>query len=34
MDETPVDPKRRAVGVLTLVLGVLCFTPIPIAFAG
>jgi membrane-associated protease RseP (regulator of RpoE activity) len=34
MDETPVDTKRRAVGVLTLVLGVLCFTPIPIAFAG
>ena len=34
MDETPVDPKRRAVGALTLVLGVLCFTPVPIAFAG
>ncbi|AXG08666.1 site-2 protease family protein [Haloplanus rubicundus] len=34
MDETPVGPKRRVVGALTLVLGVLCFTPVPIAFAG
>jgi membrane-associated protease RseP (regulator of RpoE activity) len=34
MDETPVDAKRRAIGVLTLCLGVACFTPIPIAFAG
>jgi membrane-associated protease RseP (regulator of RpoE activity) len=34
MDETPVDRKRRAIGALTLVLGVLCFTPTPIAFAG
>jgi membrane-associated protease RseP (regulator of RpoE activity) len=34
MDETPVDPKRRAVGVVTLLLGVACFAPMPIAFAG
>ena len=30
LDETPLDPGRRAIGVLTLVLGVLCFVPIPI----
>jgi membrane-associated protease RseP (regulator of RpoE activity) len=34
MDETPVDVKRRAIGVLTLLLGLACFTPIPIAFVG
>jgi membrane-associated protease RseP (regulator of RpoE activity) len=34
MDETPVDLKRRAVGVLTFLLGVACFAPIPIAFVG
>jgi len=27
-----LDPRRKAVGVLTLVLGVLCFTPVPIQF--
>jgi membrane-associated protease RseP (regulator of RpoE activity) len=30
LDESPVDTKRKALGVLTLVLGVLSFTPIPI----
>ncbi|WP_049937674.1 site-2 protease family protein [Haloplanus natans] len=34
MDETPVDVKRRAIGVLTLLLGMACFTPVPIAFVG
>ena len=34
MDETPVDVKRRAIGVLTLFLGMACFTPVPIAFVG
>ena len=34
MDETPVDVKRRAIGVLTLLLGLACFTPVPIAFVG
>jgi membrane-associated protease RseP (regulator of RpoE activity) len=34
VDESPVDRKRRVVGLLTLVLGVLCFTPMPIAFVG
>jgi len=28
--ETPLDAKRKALGVLTLVLGLLCFTPVPI----
>jgi membrane-associated protease RseP (regulator of RpoE activity) len=32
LDESPVDRRRQAVAVLTLVLGVLCFTPIPFAF--
>ncbi|WP_254273638.1 site-2 protease family protein [Haloarcula marina] len=31
LDETPLGPKRQAVGVLTLVLGLLCFVPVPIA---
>jgi hypothetical protein len=30
LSETPLGPKRRALGVLTLVLGALCFVPIPI----
>jgi hypothetical protein len=34
MDETPVGRKRQAVGLLTLLLGLLCFTPMPISFAG
>jgi membrane-associated protease RseP (regulator of RpoE activity) len=29
-DETPLDRRRIAVGVLTLVLGVLCFVPVPL----
>lgn len=31
IDETGVGPARTAVGLLTLVLGVLCFAPVPIA---
>ena len=34
IDETPVDGRRRAIGALTLVLGLLCFTPVPIALTG
>ena len=34
IDETPVDSRRQAVGALTLVLGLLCFTPVPVALAG
>ncbi|MFB6297099.1 MAG: site-2 protease family protein [Salinirussus sp.] len=34
IDETPVDYGRRAVGALTLVLGILCFTPMPLVFVG
>jgi len=30
LDESPVDRRRQAVGLLTLVLGILCFTPMPI----
>ncbi|WP_435176649.1 site-2 protease family protein [Halorussus sp. AFM4] len=30
IDEEGLDPARKAVGVLTFVLGVLCFTPVPI----
>jgi len=33
LDETPVDRPRQAVALLTLVLGVLCFTPVPFSFA-
>jgi len=29
--EAPLGPRRRALGVLTLVLGALCFVPVPIA---
>jgi len=28
--DDPVDARRKALGVLTLVLGLLCFTPVPI----
>ena len=28
--DDPVGPRRKAVGALTLVLGLLCFTPVPI----
>jgi membrane-associated protease RseP (regulator of RpoE activity) len=34
IDETPVDSRRQTVGALTLVLGLLCFTPVPIALTG
>ncbi len=34
IDESPVGRKRQAVAVATLVLGALCFAPVPIAFAG
>ncbi|WP_115863468.1 site-2 protease family protein [Halorussus litoreus] len=30
IDEAGLDPRRKAVGVLTFALGVLCFTPVPI----
>ncbi|MFC6733793.1 site-2 protease family protein [Haladaptatus sp. GCM10025707] len=30
--DDPMDAKRIAVGILTFVLGILCFTPIPIEF--
>ena len=30
LSETPLGPKRRALGLLTLVLGALCFVPVPI----
>ncbi|GGN84881.1 site-2 protease family protein [Haloarcula pellucida] len=33
LDETAVGPKRQAIGVLTLVLGLLCFVPVPIAIS-
>jgi membrane-associated protease RseP (regulator of RpoE activity) len=29
-DDTPLDPKRKVVAVLTLVIFILCFTPFPI----
>jgi len=28
--DDPLDPKRKALGALTFVLGLLCFTPVPI----
>jgi len=34
LDESPVGKRRRAVALVTLFLGVLCFTPIPISVAG
>jgi membrane-associated protease RseP (regulator of RpoE activity) len=33
VDDSPVGPRRQAVALLTLVVGALCFTPVPIAFA-
>jgi membrane-associated protease RseP (regulator of RpoE activity) len=30
IDDEGLDPKRKAIGILTFVLGVLCFTPVPI----
>jgi membrane-associated protease RseP (regulator of RpoE activity) len=33
IDESSVGRRRRAVAVLTLILGVLCFTPIPISIS-
>jgi membrane-associated protease RseP (regulator of RpoE activity) len=33
VDDSPVGRWRQAVAVLTLVVGALCFTPVPIAFA-
>ena len=33
-EETPLDPTRRAIAVLALVLFVICFTPIPIEISG
>ncbi|MCX2819097.1 site-2 protease family protein [Haladaptatus sp. F3-133] len=33
IDESSVGKRRRAVAVLTLVLGVLCFTPVPISIS-
>ncbi|WP_123536345.1 site-2 protease family protein [Halosimplex salinum] len=30
LDDSPVDRRRKAVGALMLVLGALCFTPVPI----
>jgi len=32
--DEPLDPKRKALGVLTLLLGALCFTPVPIELVG
>lgn len=32
--DEPLDPKRKAIGVLTLLLGGLCFTPVPIELIG
>jgi membrane-associated protease RseP (regulator of RpoE activity) len=34
IDESRLDHRRIAVGVLTFVLGALCFTPVPIAIVG
>ncbi len=31
--ETPLGPRRQALGILTLVLGALCFVPVPIVVA-
>jgi len=33
LSETPLGPRRWALGVLTLVLGALCFVPVPIVVA-
>jgi membrane-associated protease RseP (regulator of RpoE activity) len=32
--DEPLDPTRMAVGVLTFVFGILCFTPVPIEIIG
>ncbi|MFO7925554.1 MAG: site-2 protease family protein [Halobacteriota archaeon] len=32
--DEPLDPARMAIGVLTFLLGVLCFTPVPIEIIG
>jgi len=32
--DEPLDPGRKAVGVVTFALGVLCFTPVPIELIG
>ena len=34
IDESPLDRKRVAVGLFTFVLGMLCFTPVPIQIIG
>jgi membrane-associated protease RseP (regulator of RpoE activity) len=34
ISETELGPRRTALGVVTFVLGLLCFTPIPIEIAG
>ncbi len=34
VDQSPVDRKRQAVAVLTLLVGALCFVPVPIALTG
>ncbi|MFB6270054.1 MAG: site-2 protease family protein, partial [Halobacterium sp.] len=34
VDDRPLDRRRVAVGVLTFVLGALCFMPVPIQIAG
>ncbi|MEF8883121.1 MAG: site-2 protease family protein [Halapricum sp.] len=34
IDESDVGSRRKAVGLVTLVLGLLCFTPVPIVFTG
>ncbi|QSG14323.1 site-2 protease family protein [Halapricum desulfuricans] len=34
IDESGVGPTRKAIALLTLLLGVLCFTPAPIVFTG
>jgi hypothetical protein len=31
--DEPLDRKRMAVGVLTFLLGLLCFTPVPFQYA-
>jgi len=33
VDKTPVDRKRQAIAVVTLLFGALCFAPVPIVFA-
>jgi len=34
VDEQPLDQKRMAIGVLTFLFGILCFTPVPIQIIG